>query len=90
MLVRALLASAQSSDAGGSSKFNDASESSPIQIRVTGQDTNGGQREALQALAPFYRALNTQDLERTENDRERYCVRPDRIDWPAERRAPLS
>ena len=64
MLVRALLTSAQSSDAGGSSKFNDASESSPIQIRVTGQDTNSGQREALRALAPFYRALDTRDLER--------------------------
>ena len=40
-------------------KLNDASETSPIQIAVIGQETNGCQREALQALAQFYCVLNS-------------------------------
>lgn len=34
----------------------------PIQIPVTGQETNDDQREATQALSQFYRALNARDL----------------------------
>jgi ketosteroid isomerase-like protein len=43
--------------------LNDTSETSPIQMPVTGRENSRDQREALQALAQFYRALNTRDLE---------------------------
>lgn len=43
--------------------MNDTSETSPIQMPVTGGENSGDQREALQALAQFYRALNTRDLD---------------------------
>jgi ketosteroid isomerase-like protein len=36
---------------------------SPIQRPVTGREYEGNQREAMQALAQFYRALNSRDLE---------------------------
>ena len=36
---------------------------SPIQTPVTGREYDGNQREAMQALAQFYRALNSRDLE---------------------------
>ena len=39
------------------------SHSSPIQTAVTGRENTDDQREALQALAQFYRALNSRDLE---------------------------
>lgn len=35
----------------------------PIQTPVTGNDYSGNQRDSLQALAQFYRALNSRDLE---------------------------
>jgi ketosteroid isomerase-like protein len=35
----------------------------PIQIPVTGREYTGDQRDALHALAQFYRALNTRNLE---------------------------
>ena len=34
----------------------------PIQIPVTGQETNEDQRQPAQALSQFYRALNARDL----------------------------
>ena len=35
----------------------------PIQTPVTGREYHGDQREAMQALAQFYRALNARDIE---------------------------
>jgi ketosteroid isomerase-like protein len=37
--------------------------SSPIQTPVTGREYSGGQREPMQALAQFYRALNERDID---------------------------
>jgi len=36
--------------------------SNPIQTPVTGREYSGGQREPMQALAQFYRALNERDI----------------------------
>jgi ketosteroid isomerase-like protein len=36
--------------------------SEPIQTPITGNDYTGNQRDSLQALAQFYRALNSRDL----------------------------
>ena len=39
-----------------------------IQTPVTGHEYNGDQREALQALAQFYRALNSRNVEMMEQN----------------------
>jgi ketosteroid isomerase-like protein len=42
--------------------------SGPIQTPVTGNDYKGDQRNSLQALAQFYRALNSRDVELMEQN----------------------
>ncbi len=44
------------------------SSTDPIQIPVTGRETNDDQREAVQALSQFYRALNARDLSLMEKN----------------------